>query len=663
MFTNSSGINAGYTDSTYSKVGFNNWKLATTKFKAHQTSNTHLNSITSLTNFLHLKPIDTVLDEERELIHSQKEQQRLKNRQIVQRLIDITLCIGIGGRSFRGKNEKESSYNKGLFKDIVTLLAKYDPLLKSHLELGPKNATYCSNIIQNDLIISISQVLKNQLKHKIENKKISIIADETSDLGHHEQLSIVLRYFDDEKKCPVEQFVGMKRIMSTDSQTIFNAISDVINNFGIKWESVLSMCFDGAATMSGSVNGVQAKFKKENDKAFFVHCYGHCLNLILVDSVGRENRITFDFFGNIQLIYSFIEGSCTRHGILETIANSLNLKLKTLKSVSTTRWACRAEAVSAIKENYTALLVAIKEISDRTKQADVRAKALGILNQMKTFEFIFAMLMLNPILSLVLKVSMYLQSSNINLLTAVELVTSLKQSLISLRNNEKEFQDIFKKTVLMCNDNDILIPDLKRRKVSSKFDESHKTQHIMKNKEEEMKISVFFPMLDRMISDIEIRFNQETINMIKCVAHLIKQEVTNNDLINMSNIFGVDFNDLDAEIRLLKSNCSISKDNINTCDDLIKWLADYGTGRNIIFQNIFKILKEFVTIPVTSCSCERTFSKLSFIKTKLRSTMQQDRLDALLTISIEQESAYNINIDDVIEHFKILKPVNRRMEL
>lgn len=47
----------------------------------------------------------------------------------MQRLIDIILCIGIGGRSFRGKNEKESSYNKGLFKDIVTLLAKYDPLL------------------------------------------------------------------------------------------------------------------------------------------------------------------------------------------------------------------------------------------------------------------------------------------------------------------------------------------------------------------------------------------------------------------------------------------------------------------------------------------------------------------------------------------------------
>lgn len=170
MFTNSSG----YTDSASSKFGFNNWKLAITKFKAHQTSNTHLNSITSLTNFLHLKPIDIVLDEERKLIHSQKEQQRLKNRQIMHRLIDITLCLGIGGRSFRGKNEKESSYNKGLFKDIVTLLAKYDPLLKSHLELGSKNATCCSNIIQNDLITSISQVLKNQLKKiKLKIKNIN----------------------------------------------------------------------------------------------------------------------------------------------------------------------------------------------------------------------------------------------------------------------------------------------------------------------------------------------------------------------------------------------------------------------------------------------------------------------------------------------------------
>jgi len=54
----------------------------------------------------------------------------------------------------------------------------------------------------------------------------------------------------------------------------------------------------------------------------------------------------------------------------EKIANSVNLKLKTLKLVSTTRWACRYEAVSAVNVNYSALyllLTAINEISESTR--------------------------------------------------------------------------------------------------------------------------------------------------------------------------------------------------------------------------------------------------------------------------------------------------------
>lgn len=55
----------------------------------------------------------------------------------------------------------------------------------------------------------------------------------------------------------------MKRINSIDSETIFNTLQDVINEYDIKWESVVSMCFDGAASMSGSLSGVQARFKEK----------------------------------------------------------------------------------------------------------------------------------------------------------------------------------------------------------------------------------------------------------------------------------------------------------------------------------------------------------------------------------------------------------------
>lgn len=71
-----------------------------------------------------------------------------------------------------------------------------------------------------------------------------------------------------------------------------------------------------------------------------------------------------------------------------------------------------------------------------------------------------------------------------------------------------------------------------------------------------------------------------------------------------------------------------------------------------------------MVIPVTTCSCERSFSKLSIVKTKLRSAMLQERLDNLLTMFIEQELAYNVDLDEVIETFKTLRPaVDRRMEL
>jgi len=659
LFNNSSGINVGHAEVNYSKVGFNNWKNATSKFREHQLTKTHLNSTNSLTEFLHSKPIDIILDENNEQIRSQKEIQRLKNRQIMNRLIDITLCLGIGGRSFRGKNEKDSSFNKGLFKDIVTLLSKYDPLLKSHLDSGPKNSSYCSNLIQNDLILSVSNVIKNQFREKIRNQNVSIIADETSDIGHHEQLSVVIRYFDNFKKCPVEQFICMKRIMSIDSETIFNTLRDVISEYDIKWESVVSMCFDGAATMSGSLSGVQARFKEKNEKSLFVHCYGHCLNLILVDSVGRDNKVTFNFFGNIQVIYSFVEGSCTRHAVLEKIASTINIKLKTLKSVSTTRWACRAEAVSAIKKNYAALLIAIAEICDNTRQADVSVKGFGIINQMKTFEFIFSMQMLDPILNLVLKVSTYLQSPDLNLLTAVNLVTSLKHSLLSLRNTESEFQNIFKESVNMCEIYDIQIPDVKKRKVSSKIDNSRDTQHFMNSKEQEMKICVYLPLLDKMINGIEVRFNQETLTIIKSIGHLVELETNHDDVVNLCKTFDLKQSEMEAEIRLIEQYDPNPKG--KNCGEWIKWLTVHG--REDLFSNVFKAFKIFVTIPVTSCSCERTFSKLSFIKTKLRSTMNQDRLDGLLTINIEQELARNINFDDVIEFFKVLKPYERRMNL
>jgi len=56
-----------------------------------------------------------------------------------------------------------------------------------------------------------------------------------------------------------------------------------------------------------------------------------------------------------------------------------------------------------------------------------------------------------------------------------------------------------------------------------------------------------------------------------------------------------------------------------------------------------------LTIPVTSASAERSFSKLKLIKIYLRNTMTQNRLSGLAMLSIENEIASELNFDSIID--------------
>jgi len=61
---------------------------------------------------------------------------------------------------------------------------------------------------------------------------------------------------------------------------------------------------------------------------------------------------------------------------------------------------------------------------------EMRAKSQGLLHQLQTFNFIFCLNMMQVILQLVLKVSSALQTPNLELLSAVIIIKTLKQSLI-----------------------------------------------------------------------------------------------------------------------------------------------------------------------------------------------------------------------------------------
>jgi len=65
--------------------------------------------------------------------------------------------------------------------------------------------------------------------------------------------------------------------------------------------------------------------------------------------------------------------------------------------------------------------------------------------------------------------------------------------------------------------------------------------------------------------------------------------------------------------------------------------------------------KVLLTVLVTVASTERSFSKLKLIKTYLRSSISQDKLNGLTTLSIEKEMLKNIDVDVIINDFESQK--------
>lgn len=74
-----------------------------------------------------------------------------------------------------------------------------------------------------------------------------------------------------------------------------------------------------------------------------------------------------------------------------------------------------------------------------------------------------------------------------------------------------------------------------------------------------------------------------------------------------------------------------------------------------VFPNIDIALRIFVSMAVSVCSAERSFSALKRIKSYLRSTMDEDRLNSLAILAIESDLTTNIDFESTINDFAARK--------
>uniref|UniRef100_A0A1X7VK12 TTF-type domain-containing protein n=1 Tax=Amphimedon queenslandica TaxID=400682 RepID=A0A1X7VK12_AMPQE len=263
----------------------------------------------------------------------------------------------------------------------------YDDIVRVRLEKGPRNAINTSHSIQNTIINRMATIVRNKICDCIQQAGyFSILVDETKNISKNEQMSISIRYLDQDSHSIKECFLTFVIASNLTAEYLSKYILDTLSLYNLDAKLLVSQGYDGASVMSGCVSEVQKRIRDVAPQAIYVHCHAHCLNLVLVDCV-KSNSHCSDFF-SLQSLYNFMSTSKSHVVFMEKQKELYPDKQPTqLQSLSETRWACRYLSLEAIVSTFDAVLATLESIgegSDKQKAVE----AVGLFHLVTSFKFL-----------------------------------------------------------------------------------------------------------------------------------------------------------------------------------------------------------------------------------------------------------------------------------
>lgn len=630
--------------------GVRDWKGLAKKINVHETSNLHVQACVTLDLWKRHKTIDSSLE-------SAIQKEENKWYKILHRIVNVTLTLASCNLAFRGHREKIGEPNSGNFLAVIELLAKYDHVLQDLLNNDLEHQRYLSPSIQNELIQILSDKVKSEILNDIRDAQFfSLIIDTTQDITRKDQLSQVIRYVTlqtDSSGKPralviKESFLGFKVVDDQSAGGLEQLILEELETNGLSLSKCRGQGYDGAATMSGVYSGLKTRIQEKQKTAKYVHCASHNLNLVVNDAMsGIPENV--NFFGTVEQLYVFFSQSIKRWDLLSS-------STLTLKKLCPTRWSSRTDSLKALRYSYMDVMKALSNIILLSKSPKDRAEAMGLKKQLEKFSFIFQIVVQTKILETINVVSKLLQNKDYDLFEAVTQLARVSEKLSDVRNNFDEMKncatDLANAWGVSTQFENKRIPKVKKH-----YDELCQDKRLTDGLKH-FKVFVFYATLDMVILQLKTRFKAMTeisslfsvlspnfmleatdVEMSKKVNDLVKEyeEDLSVDLIFQINSFR----------SALKSDIT-KKTSIGQLADLL-FLNNFSIAAS--FPDLCTAFMLYLTLPVTVASAERSFSKLKIIKNYLRSTMTQERLSGLSLLSIENERAKKLDLNEVIKVF------------
>jgi hypothetical protein len=81
---------------------------------------------------------------------------------------------------------------------------------------------------------------------------------------------------------PCEHFIGVVHVDDTSSLSLKEAIEALLVSNGLTTTQIRGQRYDGVSNMKGGIKGLKTLIMKESPSAYYIHCFAHQLQLVLV---------------------------------------------------------------------------------------------------------------------------------------------------------------------------------------------------------------------------------------------------------------------------------------------------------------------------------------------------------------------------------------------
>nr|XP_042895669.1 52 kDa repressor of the inhibitor of the protein kinase-like [Parasteatoda tepidariorum] len=504
---------------------------------------------------------------------------------------------------------------------------------------------YTSSFIQNEIIDTFGHLIQSQIVTNVRKSIFySILADETTDISQVEQFSLCVRYVEDQSYEIREDFLTFVPVHDVTGAGLANTVLETLSSLGFDLKKMRGQGYDGASAMRGQFRGVQAFIREKLPLALYTHCSSHSLNLCLSDASNIPS--IRNCMGVIKEVCGFFHKSAKRTEILKSTISDCcpEQKKKKLISLCETRWVDRHDSVFLFKDILEPIILSLLKIEEESSDSAPKAHALG--SSISQFQFLVNLFLLSRMLSTTHNLSETLQKRNIDLSQAMANVTSVLDLLSKQRANaEDNFKTLYVEVKEFAEKLDIKeeIPRICRLQTA-------RNNVPYSTKEEYYRRIVYVPYLDDFCNSLKERF-QSHKETVASLQHILPEFCIKTDFSSLEAAFNFYEDDLSHK-EIVKSEFMLWREkwSRDKSEDLPKTaICCLEKCDKTFFPNIYILLKLLAVLPVSVATVERSFSSLRRLKSYLRNTTSENRLNGLALLSIHRD--VKISDEEVLDKF------------